>query len=34
MNKELSAHEVAKWFIYNNRQLANGYLDENVKLNK
>ena len=34
MSKELNAHEVAKWFIYNNRQLANGYLDENVKLNK
>lgn len=31
---KLNTHEVAKWFIYNNPELAYGYLDENVKLNK
>jgi len=31
---KLDTHEVAKWFIYNNPELAYGYLDENVKLNK
>lgn len=30
----LSAHEVAKWFIYNNPELASGFIDENTKVNK
>ena len=30
----LTAHEVAKWFIYNNPELASGYIDENTKVNK
>ena len=33
-NKLLNGHEVAKWFIFNNHQLANGYIDGNIKLNK
>jgi uncharacterized phage-associated protein len=30
----LTAREVAKWFIYNNPELASGYIDENTKVNK
>lgn len=30
----LSAHEVAKWFIFNNPELASGFIDENTKVNK
>lgn len=30
----LNAHDVAKWYIYNNPELASGYLDENTKVNK
>lgn len=30
----LTAHEVAKWFIYNNPELASGFIDENTKVNK
>ena len=30
----LTAREVAKWFIYNNPELASGYIDENPKVNK
>ena len=30
----LTAHEVAKWFIYKNPELASGYIDENTKVNK
>lgn len=34
VKNKLNTHEVAKWFIFNNPELAYGYLDENVKLNK
>lgn len=27
-------NEVARWFIYNNPELASGYIDENTKINK
>lgn len=30
----LKAHDVAKWFIYKNPELASGYIDENTKVNK
>lgn len=30
----LGGNEVAKWFIYNNPELASGYIDENTKINK
>lgn len=30
----LTAHEVAKWFIFNNPELASGFIDENTKVNK
>lgn len=30
----LRAHEVAKWFIFNNPELASGFIDENTKVNK
>lgn len=30
----LTAHEVAKWFIFKNPELASGYIDENTKVNK
>ena len=30
----LNAHEVAKWYIFNNPELASGYIDENTKVNK
>jgi len=30
----LLAHDVAKWFIFNNPELASGYIDENTKVNK
>ena len=30
----LTAHEAAKWFIFNNPDLASGYIDENTKVNK
>ncbi len=30
----LTAHEVSKWFIYNNPELASGFIDENTKVNK
>lgn len=30
----LTAREVAKWFIFNNPELASGYIDENTKVNK
>ena len=30
----LTAHEVAKWFIFHNPELASGFIDENIKVNK
>lgn len=30
----LSARETAKWFIFQNPELASGYIDENTKVNK
>lgn len=30
----LNAHDIAKWFLYNNPELASGFIDENTKLNK
>lgn len=30
----LKGNDVAKWFIYNNPELASGYIDENTKINK
>lgn len=33
-NTGLNTHDVARWFIYNNPDLAHGYVDENTKLNK
>lgn len=30
----LNAHDIARWFIYNNPELASGFIDENTKLNK
>ncbi len=30
----LNAKEAAKWFIYHNPELASGYIDENIKVNK
>ena len=30
----LSAHDVARWFIFNNPELASGFIDENTKVNK
>lgn len=30
----LNGHDVAKWFIFNNPELASGYFDENTKINK
>lgn len=30
----LTANEVAKWFIFNNPELASGFIDENTKVNK
>ncbi len=30
----LTGHEVAKWFIYHNPELASGFVDENTKINK
>lgn len=30
----VGGNEVAKWFIYNNPELASGYIDENTKINK
>jgi len=30
----LNGHDVAKWFIFNNPELASGYIDENTKINK
>lgn len=34
MTKRLNSHEVARWFIFNNPSLAQGYFDENAKINK
>lgn len=30
----LTAHKVAKWFIFHNPELASGFIDENIKVNK
>lgn len=30
----LNAHDVTKWFIFKNPELASGYIDENTKVNK